>query len=201
MNRIRAAVTGLRDRERGMSLIEVIVAVSILGILATASLGIYLTSSEASSLQRSREIAITVANQQLEVVSSWAVEGLYDGRNQAKVQAQWAAAVDVDGLSATHPRWDSTAGSSAVPAIALQTVSEFSGTEFTVDTYLGECFQPAGGGNCTALASAPTNGTALIRAIVVVSWTAGDYCEVDGCSYEATTLLNGTDDLEWVTND
>lgn len=214
MNRLRAASASGQDRESGMTLIEVVVAIAILSLLSATALGLYLTSMTASKSHQHREIAITVANEAMELVAAWSVPNLATGRSQSTVAAEWAAASGVSGIAASYPLWDSAADASSVPDLPLRSISTFSGTEFTAETYIGQCYQPnsaaalAGGADCARVSGHPTSPpatapglTRLIRVIVVVRWTAGDACDpVDGCSYQASTLIDPTPvDVEWVS--
>jgi len=213
VNAIRIALRRTGD-EHGMSLIEVVVAVVILGLLSTLSLSLYMASMNASSTHKNRELAIAVANESMEIVSGWSsvekipatsVSTLFAGRTQAAVTAQWAAAPVNSGLEQTYPTWDPT-GATA-PALPLSRTSTFNGTRFLAQTFIGTCFQPVAGGDCTRLAgqataptSAPSGYSAMVRTTVVVTWTAGD-CDSGHCWYKASTLLDLNSDLDWVTND
>ncbi|TQL41921.1 prepilin-type N-terminal cleavage/methylation domain-containing protein [Homoserinimonas aerilata] len=213
MDSIRTALRRTSD-ERGMTLIEVVVAVVILGLLSTLSLSLYMTSMNASSTHKNRELAITVANESMEIVSGWSptakiattsLSTLFAGRTAAAVAAQWAAAPANSGLEQTYPTWDTT-GASA-PELPLSSISTFNGTKFLAQTFIGTCFQPVSGGDCKKLAGqatapsvAPGGYSSMVRATVVVTWTAGD-CDSGHCWYKASTLLDLNSDLDWVTHD
>jgi prepilin-type N-terminal cleavage/methylation domain-containing protein len=203
--------------DSGMSLIEVVVAIAVLAILSTASLGVYLSGLNAASNQQRREIAITVANESLEIVNGWATDtvaatgrsALYTGRARTDVQALFSAGGSVPGVTQTYPEWDPTAPATATSATGsalpvIRTVVQ-SGTDYVARLYIGTCFQPKVGGACTAPgyptkpATVPAGSTPLTRVIVDVRWTAGAGC-VAGCSYSASTLIDLNGDLEWNTN-
>ncbi|AWB90011.1 type II secretion system protein [Salinibacterium hongtaonis] len=213
MRKLRLLTTSSGERESGMSLIEVVVAIGILGILSTVSLGFYMTSMESASAHQRRELAITVANESMEIIQGWnsnvisatTVSALLTGRNQALVQAQWLAAPAVSGLAQSYPTWDPTATASATQAVPLARTVTRSGTEFTSHVYIGKCFKAITSGQCTKLAAfpstppatAPAGTTGMLRVVVVVRWTAG--CD-SGCSYETSTLIDSSTDLEWNTS-
>jgi prepilin-type N-terminal cleavage/methylation domain-containing protein len=218
VNRLRVHLHPRADSDSGMTLIEVVVAIAILAILSTASLGVYLSGLNASSNQQRREIAVTVANESLEIVNGWSTgfvaatgkSALYTGRAKVDVQALFTAGAAVPGVTQTYPEWDGTAAATATSA----TTSDLpitrkvirSGTEFIANLYIGTCFQAKAGGNCTAPgyptkpSTVPAGSTSLTRVIVDVRWTAGASCAA-GCSYSAVTLIDLNKDLEWNTND
>jgi prepilin-type N-terminal cleavage/methylation domain-containing protein len=207
------------DSESGFSLVEVVIAVGILAILSTASLSIYLQSMNSASGQQRREIAITIANQTLENVNAWStgvdpasgVSFLYTGRTHTKVQQYWDSNADVAGVAQTYPVWDtrSPAVDEGLPIVTTAPVVR-NGTEFTVETLIGTCYQQKTGGDCTRisgwsgypLAISNANNaiyTALTRVIVIVRWSAGGSCDSGACMYQAATLIDLSSDLEWNT--
>jgi prepilin-type N-terminal cleavage/methylation domain-containing protein len=214
VNRLRVHLLPRAESDSGMTLIEVVVAIAILAILSTASLGVYLSGLNASSNQQRREIAVTVANESLEIVNGWStgtdsatgVSALYTGRAMKNVKDLFAAGAAVPGVSQTYAKWDPTASPpSASAGLPISRTATLSGTDFTADLYIGTCFQPKGGGDCTdpfpvEPAVAPTGYTSLTRVIVNVRWTAGASCSA-GCSYWASTLIDLNKDLEWNTHD
>ncbi|MCX7523186.1 prepilin-type N-terminal cleavage/methylation domain-containing protein [Microbacterium sp. STN6] len=198
----------------GMSLIEVIVAISLMSIVATAAIGLSISSMKSAAKQQRQELAVTVANQAMEVVSAHAssvngatgVSALYNGRAKTPVQTNWAANTGVAGTGATYAAWDPTATASSTPEIPITKVYPHSGTNYTAHTLIGVCYQPASGGDCTRIAGqamapsvAPAGRTALIRVMVVVRWSAG--CGAGGCSYQTSTLIDSHSDLEWNTHE
>jgi prepilin-type N-terminal cleavage/methylation domain-containing protein len=215
VNRLRRLIRDASD-ERGMTLIEVVVAVVILALLSTISLNLYITSMTASKTHQNRELAIAVANESMEIVSGWSattpiadtnVSILYEGRARADVESRWAAAPADAGLEHTYPAWDPNAPTGSVPKLPFTRDRTFSDTDFVAETFIGTCYQPISGGDCRRLpgvsaapAAAPSGYTAMTRTTVVVSWDAAN-CDSGSCQYKATTLLNLNSDLDWFTND
>ncbi|PWB97474.1 type IV pilus modification PilV family protein [Salinibacterium hongtaonis] len=205
MSRLRALLSARHDRDSGMTLIEVVVAIGILGLLSTLSLGFYMTSMESATTHQRREIAITVANESMEILNGWTpnLAALTSGRSQTNVLAQWAT--PVSGLANTYQVWDDVPVA-ATEAIPISRTVVRSGTEFTVVVYIGTCYKRFDSSECTKLPSAtppavPPSGTAhMVRAIVDVRWTAGTSCATTACRYSAATLIDVTgSDLEWIT--
>lgn len=189
------------DSETGMSLIEVVISISLLAILVTASLGVYLSSTNASTALQRREVAVTIASQTLETVGVLAPTTLYTGRTAAAVESLRVANVGVPGVDQTY-KVSGGAGTITVPLTSTQV---FSGTTYTVNTIIGTCFQDKKGGTCTGAANAtqpvtvPAGKTVLSRVIVVVRWGAGASCRPVACSYFATTLVDAHSEIEWRT--
>jgi prepilin-type N-terminal cleavage/methylation domain-containing protein len=224
--RLRQAVAG-DDNERGMTLVEVVMAISILGILATVALGLYMSSLGASNSHQNRELAITVANESMELAASWSVGSLAGGRHQPAVTNQWVSTIDpvtsksvIAGIGAGYPLWDSSATAVSVPALPLMKTATFSGTEFSVQTFISRCYQPTAitrstAGECKRLVSSPNmtpvptttpaGMVPMFRVIVVVQWTSDKNCTTsivtNPCKYEVMTLVEpSTPDAEWVTS-
>lgn len=201
MNALRTRMRAGSENESGFSLVEVIVAMVILGILTTAALGLYITSIQSAATLQRREIAVTVASQAMESVAATPVAALYDGRSKAAVTAQWASNATVSGLGQTVLNWDSAVPLSPAIAIPLTQSVTFSGTDFTVTTLIGTCYQrvagPGAGGDCGVVSSPAASFTALERVMVVVTWAAGESCATGACRYETTTLIDSHADQQW----
>lgn len=200
MNAIRSRIR-TASTDAGFSLIEVVVAMVILGILTTASLGLYITSLNSASTFQRREIAVTIASQQMELVAATPAGALYQGRSSTAVLAQWAANPTVAGLAQTVPAWDTVLPLAATVAVPLSRTVSLSGTTFTVTTLIGTCFQritgATAGGNCTTISTPATNFASLERVMVIVRWTAGDTCGDGSCVYETSTLIDTHTDQQW----
>ena len=217
MNDLRARLFSAVRSDEGMSLIEVVIAIVILAILSTASLGVYLSSTNASLDQQRRQVAVTIANESMEIVSGWStgtvastqVSALFTARSKDKVEALFAKDTLVDGVDVTYAMWDPSAAASAVAAlpaaIPLSRAVTKNGTDYIAETLIGFCLQKIAGGDCVKVGAynpttipapkPPTGYTQLTRAIVVVNWTAG--CPTAGCSYTTATLIDLNADLEW----
>jgi prepilin-type N-terminal cleavage/methylation domain-containing protein len=186
-----------------MSLIEVVVAISILGILATASLGVFINGINSASMHQRREVAVTIASQQMESINAMTASTLYSGRTEPIARASLAANLAIPGVSKSYKSWDRSTPVGALTLATTQPVVELSGTKYTVDVVLGACFQPKAGGTCTGdyLTAEPTTvpatSTKLTRVIVVVRWNVGSGCADGGCVYSATSLIDLTNDLDW----
>ncbi len=223
MNSIRRRRLALASDEAGLTLMEIMVAITLIAIVATASASLSLTGLASAASQSRRQVAVTIASGTLENVSAQSIDknsttgvsNLYTGRSKTAIDAAWLAAAGIAGVSETYEAWDPTATGSSVPTVAITAPTTQSNTAFTVVTLIGKCYQlidqPAAGSNCgrvlptyTSTATAPTTVPStyfqMIRVIVNVRWTVGKDCSA-GCSYTATTLIDPNDDLDWVTHE
>lgn len=221
MKAIRDQFRLARSTDAGLSLVEVIIAIAIVSVVALASAALTGNGLATAAAQSRQQIAVTIASGQMEKVSGWnvaqsaltGVSGLYTGRPAAKVSTAFATYNVVPGVSDTAAKGDPTATScptAPAPCGAIpisQTVTE-GGTSYTVATLIGQCYQstvvstatPPLPDQCTNPVTPPANATPLIRAIVIVTWTAGSRCAASGCSYQASTLIDPHTDLLWVTH-
>lgn len=212
-SRIRTHISGARA-DSGFSLAEVIVAVSILGGLATASLYLTIGGLNASESQRRSIVAITLAGNAMEsvVAHSPAINAMtgesavYNGRSHSDTVARWAVNSSIAGFDRMYPGWDPIAVAGATPEIPLTETVTVNGTDYSVETMIGSCYQPLAGGQCTILAATavapatpPAGFVELTRIITVVWWFAGANC-ASGCSYHASTLIDTSSDLQWISN-
>ena len=213
-----------RVADSGMSLIEVIVAISIMGIVATSAILLAISSVASTTTQQRRQVAVAVASNAMETVTAYTLalnnatgeSRIYDGRLQGKVSAAWTASTGSPGVGTTYPRWDTSATVTSRPVISIDTANPvndptpktvLNGTEYRVRTLIGACYQPNSGGVCALLSgqsvpptTEPAGYSKLIRVMVIVSWTAGDGCAAGACTYQTTTLLDPHQDLKWNVN-
>ena len=204
MKVLRARLSASTRADAGMTLVEVVIAISILAVLSTAVLGVYLAGTNSASAVQRRDVAITVAGQVLEKANAVVPSTIYSGRSAAAVEALRIANAGVKGVDQMYRTSDSTSPL-PVPATLLPTdTANLGGTTYTVNTLVGRCFQPKVGGPCTAPAgwpnepsAVPANMTVLSRVVVVVRWSTGETCKPVPCQYVATTLVDSNSDLKW----
>jgi prepilin-type N-terminal cleavage/methylation domain-containing protein len=202
-----------------MTLIEVIVAISIMAIVATAATALTITGISSSAVLQRREIAVTVANSAMETASAAPAattsysnsqySQLVSGRSAAEVSSSWPAdGGTVSGIKNTYQAWDPSPGGNGGEAVPLSISVMRSGTTYTAKTYIGTCFQPTSGGDCVRVGGAgsiapqtvPSGYSSLLRVIVVVSWTAGASCKPTACQYQTSSLVDAHPDQEWNSN-
>ncbi|TFB87097.1 prepilin-type N-terminal cleavage/methylation domain-containing protein [Cryobacterium algoricola] len=200
----------------GMTLIEVIVAISIMGIVATSAIGLSIASQTGAAAQQRQELAVSIANQTMESVSAQAATTialsvpsfLLQGRTQVDVTSSWSANATASGWTDTYMDWDTAATGATADLVEItKTLPIQSGTVYTVTTLIGTCYEPANG-DCKQLpsvtlppATTPDGYTQLQRVMVIVRWTVGTSCPPPGgCTFQATSLFDPHVDLTWVSH-
>ena len=190
------------DRSGGFSLIEVIVALALILFVMTSSVVFFVRSLQSSSGQQSRQAAISLSDQAIELARAQPVASLLDGRDQATATTQWAAlpAAAAAAKAASALVWDTppVAPTVAVPFSTANQTTFVNNTQYTVDTAIGGCWVTATAPvRCTAPATPPTPTPNVYRIIVDVHWPAkqGQSCGTAlRCDYIVTTLRDASTD-------
>jgi type II secretory pathway pseudopilin PulG len=189
------------DRSGGFSLIEVIVALGLILMVMTSSVVFFVNSLHTSAGQQSRQAAISVADQAIELARAQPVANLVDGRDQATADAQWAAlpAGALAAKTSSKEMYDAppVAPTAAVPFTVANATTLVNKVQYTVDTAIGGCWVTATAPvRCTAPATPPTPTPNVYRIIVDVHWPAikGQTCPASRCDYIVTTLRDASTD-------
>jgi prepilin-type N-terminal cleavage/methylation domain-containing protein len=199
--------------ESGFTLMEVLVATVLLGIVSTASFAFAIQATQSSASQQSRDVATAVATEAMEQVnanisatdSATGVSYLFAGREESDVEDAWDEFADFPGVGETYPGWDDTADDDSDVRIPLEYSVERNGTSYDVVTLIGWCYKQSAASDCTvipAVSEAPEEAPSgwenrLMRIIVIARWEAGSGCSDGECSFQTMTLIDATDDLEW----
>ena len=215
MNRLRRCRVRLTGDSSGMTLVEVIVAIAIMGIVATAAIGLTISSTIGSVSQQRRAIAVTVANAAMETVRGLPADALISGRAALPVHASFTGNSGISGINKTYEKFDTNPLTMSLgPTVPIVSSVTQNGTVYSVTTIIGTCFEMLGtnagqaaGGDCAKLDVLPyapliySGYTPLTRVIVVVGWTAGQGCAIAGsCAFTISSLIDSHSDLEWKTN-
>jgi prepilin-type N-terminal cleavage/methylation domain-containing protein len=214
MTAIRRRLERSAADSTGMTLVEVIVAIAIMSIVATAAIGLAISATTGSVSQQRRAIAVTVANTAMEKASGLPATTLYSGRSLIAVQSSFTANAGTSGVSKTYQEYDHTLPLPGTQTVKISDPVTQNGTAYSVTTIIGTCFEKLGtnagqtaGGDCGKIDAATyaplvyAGYTPLTRVIVIVGWTAGQECAVAGsCVYTISTLIDSHTDLEWKTN-
>jgi prepilin-type N-terminal cleavage/methylation domain-containing protein len=198
----------LLSQEAGFTLVEVVVASAVLGLIMVSSGLFFLGGLRSIAGLQHRQAATSLAAQAMELAtsisalpdSSGCVPLLY-GRPEAAVTSQWASPPGVD-LSGMDAAWNAETCPStvAVPLSGLTTTVAdgapavtLGGVGYTVRTFIGSCHEPRDGGACVR--QTPNNATnpKMFRIVVVVGWAGAD-CPSSGCRYSVGTLLSAAAD-------
>ncbi|WP_421733822.1 Ig-like domain-containing protein [Cellulomonas sp.] len=208
--RRRVEIGRVTGDQAGFSLIEVVVALFLLGIVATAALGFFIRGMQNTSHQQRSQAAVAVATQGMELARSVTPQaangagtsGLLIGRAKADVDAAWAAAAATD-TAQMNADWDPAAANSANAVIPIVgNPIRVSDETFTVTTLIGTCFRPIAAAQtdkpCTK--ANPGGGAKLYRIVVVVKWAptkAGQCGGATVCTYRVSALVDPSNDANW----
>lgn len=206
-----------RHPEEGFSLIEVIVAMVMIGIVASSALYFFLSGMRTSSNFGRQQTAVSVATSAMERSftldpqdsESAGVSGLVVGRPLAAVTTAFDTVINtlhVTGVSDSYPMYDPAGGTPKLPITSTVTRA---GTPYDVYTLVGSCYRRALPGgvpqDCTRYGNPPVSEPAtpppgwarMLRVTVVVAWTPlGDECSVK-CHYDVSTLIDPSSNLVW----
>src|SRR5450755_1158275 len=198
--RISAARTR-SDASAGFSLIEVIVALTLIIFVMSASVVFFVQSMQMSAGQQSRQAAISVSDQAVELVRAVPVANLLDGRDQATSDTQWtnlpAGAAAAKAASVELYDTPPVAATRPVQFTVADQTTFVNKTQYTVDTDIGGCWVTATAPvRCTAPGTPPTPTPNVYRIIVDVHWPAklGQNCPASRCDYVVTTLRDASTD-------
>lgn len=198
-------------RDDGFTLIEVVVALMLLGIVAAGALLFFMNTMQSTSHLQRTQAAATIATQGMERVravdprpaAGAVMSPLLAGRSQAAVQAAWDAA-DPSDIAETMFEYDpNPVGPAAIPVTDTSRVSDMN---FTITTHVGSCYRPKAASwsqdECVTSgvsAPPPASMVRMYRVVVVVSWAPGgnERCQSGVCTYTLSTLVDVSDDAEW----
>jgi prepilin-type N-terminal cleavage/methylation domain-containing protein len=192
----RRGDAGSRRGDAGFTMIEVVVAISLIGVVMTALTTQFVVNSRSVRLQNDRDAAIGIATAALSQVRSIRGTALTYGRDATTSHTQWNAPAPgvAPYLADTVEAWDDdavsgTGGTAALPT-TVQT-STVSGVGYSRYMYVGTCWQDAANGACDKVAA--TGDVPMIRVIVAVIWKEQG-CATAGCSYVTATLVSSASD-------
>jgi prepilin-type N-terminal cleavage/methylation domain-containing protein len=196
----------------GFSLLEVLVALAVIGIVMAGAAPFLIKSVALVGQQRSQQIAIEVANDALERARALSPSSLLAGRGLTAVQNQLNAApaavrsltseFTIDADSTLTSVTDLLAGANAALPTDPKPVT-VGGVEYRQSWYVGRCWQTKADstlvntalGNC--LATQPTGigviAVPFFRIVVAVTWQHNG-CAANQCVYVTSTLVSPNPD-------
>ncbi|HKT04237.1 MAG TPA: putative Ig domain-containing protein [Rugosimonospora sp.] len=186
--------------EAGFSLIEVLAAIMVLGIVMTSLTSFFVTSLKALNQQSNRQTAVQVADGGMEMVRALKASSILTGRDKTSSDTQWNNPVTgVSGyLADMLETWDATAAAGAGSTATVPTAAKnltVNSIPFAQNFYVGQCWQPTDGGTCDT--SATAGDVVFLRVVVAVTWT----CGANTCAYVAETLVSASTDPVFNSND
>ncbi|MDQ0427070.1 Ig-like domain-containing protein [Cellulomonas iranensis] len=218
MSATRIAHRTHRPVDDGFTLVEVIAALAIVGIVASTALYFFVNGTRSITHQSRTQSAVTVANESMEdafAVSAKPVtkgphqfSGLLRDRPQAAVEQAWAAAqaAGLDGLDQTYPAWDPQPATGAAPAVPITRTTVLDKVEYTSTILIGTCYRPTGGASqdCTRTgagatppAVTPANTVRLLRVMALVQWPDLTGSCGGTCTYQTQSLVDPNEDIVW----
>ena len=198
------------DKDQGFTLIEVVIAISLLVIMMIPFADAYITSFSATSDAHIREVAAMVGDSALDQARALDATDqqngcvLLAGRGATAVQTEWQnpAPGTSQLLSETAEVSDTSqtcTASATTPLPTTAQVETVGGHTFDVYYYVGTCWETenttsgSGSNTCTNPASPPSTDYEMYRVIVAVTWSAPrGGCSSTGCDYVTATLISTT---------
>jgi prepilin-type N-terminal cleavage/methylation domain-containing protein len=185
--RDRAPLAG-RHNDDGFTLVEVLIALAVVGIVMGAVTTFFSKTMSATNQQRGRQVATQLADDAAEQVRALTGSSLAVGRTQGNAEP----AEIVPGVAAyltDLQQWNDAAGTPVLPVVPVTV--RVNGVSYVQHWYLGKCWRSkAADGNCTAV-----TGPGLVeyfRVVVAVTWP-DKMCTANTCSYVSATLVSNAD--------
>ncbi|HTT88589.1 MAG TPA: Ig-like domain repeat protein, partial [Acidimicrobiales bacterium] len=214
---LRARRQECRVDEKGFTLIEIVIAVSLLVIMMVPFADAYVTSFSATTDAHTREVAAMVADSALDQARALDATDeqngclLLSGRSAADVQTEWdnPAPGTSQILSDTAQASDTSAdcaSSSATPLPTSPQKQTVGGQTFEIYYYVGNCWETentssSSTNTCTDPANPPSTDYEMYRVIAAVTWSAPQGgCGSSGCDYVTSTLVSATSNPSFDVN-
>jgi prepilin-type N-terminal cleavage/methylation domain-containing protein len=192
----------------GFSLLEVLVALTVIGIVMAGTAPFLIRSVAVVGQQRTEQVAIEVANDALERARALSPSSLLAGRGLTAVQNQLAAAPDrvksimsltqVDADATLKSITELAAGENAPLPTAPLPVT-VGGVRYEQNWYVGRCWQTKADSKLTSTTLGDCQGTSptgqgvvpvpYFRVVVAVTWQHNG-CKPNPCTYVASTLVS-----------
>lgn len=194
---------GGHTSDAGFSLLEVMVAIALLGTIMTALTSFLVTVLTSTNRQSATQTAVQVADDGTERIRALKGSALAIGRDQASVDVQWSAAgaAVTPYLVNTEKAYDAGAAAGEGATAPLPTAPQvcgvgydpdchpaLNGLPYSVNWYVGRCWQLKAGGDCVVPA-VKTNYIEYFRVVVAVKWDDG-HCTASKCTYVTSTLVS-----------
>jgi prepilin-type N-terminal cleavage/methylation domain-containing protein len=179
----------------GVSLIEVLVAIALIGVVMTAVASFFVRTVAATNQQRGKQIATHLADSSMERVRALKGSAIADGRQAPSNQVYGDPGTPVVTLPG-GTIWRNVQATGGVPLLPVdpETVT-VAGTSFQRYWYVGQCRMPATA-NLTADCNTgiPALGAVpMFRVIVAVTWR-DKACTGQRCVFSTSTLVSAEAD-------
>jgi prepilin-type N-terminal cleavage/methylation domain-containing protein len=175
--------------DSGFTLLETMVAIGLISTVMAAVTTFMVDSLRATDQQRVKQTAIQLADGAIEMVrnidpttlTTGRVAGLVDTTVTGQIPNLTAHLGDMEQYNVPQ------SGVTALLPLAPEAVT-VNKVAFKKYWFLGRCWQPASGGNCTGPPGV-TGSLLFYRIVAAVTWT-GKPCGGKPCSYITSTLIN-----------
>ena len=204
------------SRDGGFTLVEVIWALFLLGLIAMASLGLFVNGMKSVAHVQRQQAAVSLANSSMDLarsvsggsVDATGTSGLVKGRSDTDVKATWnaAKAANASDTSDMTIVWDPELGLvTADQWVPVTTTAVVDNQTYTINTLVGTCYRLAAAStasqNCVATNPDPTGTTyvQMFRVRVIVNWDES----ADGTrhfTYRVSSLVDPSTDATWNTD-
>ncbi|HWH00010.1 MAG TPA: prepilin-type N-terminal cleavage/methylation domain-containing protein [Pilimelia sp.] len=185
-----------RRADRGYTVVEVIVAVGVIGVLMTGMAVYFVFSGSVTSYQGQVQVAAQLASDAMERVRAVRSGRLVTGRDEASVRSQYAirppAVADRLHESTTELVWDSGAVAGAGASAALPTSPRsvtVAGVQYTQHWYLGRCWRLGDTGGCDVANKTAPGSLEFLRVVTASSWRSRE-CAGGTCAFATSTLVS-----------
>lgn len=202
-------------RDEGFTLLEVVWALFLLGLLAMSALGLFLQGMGTMAHVQRQQAAVSLATAAMDTarsVSGGAVNaagtsGLIKGRSQTAVTTVWNNATTLKSSDTSDMTivWDPATGMTAADQwVPVRTAAVVDNQPYTIDTLIGKCYRLRAASllsqDCVATNPAPSAGTYVetYRVRIVVRWAEGS-AGTQAYTYRMSTLIDPSADATWNT--
>ena len=194
MVRCRLRLSGRLRDDDGVSLLEALVAITIVTIVMTAVASFFVRSISATGQQRGKQVASHLADSAMEKVRALKGSAIDDGRDVGDGTMPKLDAVEK--LLANTTRKNAKRATGAPTLQVDPDSATVAGTTYLRYWYVGECALPddapvdAGVDDC---APSATNKVTLFRVVVAVRWPDRN-CDQNSCLFVSSTLVSSAAD-------
>jgi len=201
-------------RDEGFTLLEVIWALFLIGLLAMSAMGLFLQGMGRMAHVQRQQAAVTLATAAMDTarsVSGGAVNaagtsGLVKGRSQTAVNTVWnnATTLNASDTADMTKVWDVATGMTAADQwVPVRTAAVVDNQPYTIDTLVGKCYRLRAASllsqDCVATSPAPAaNYVETYRVRIVVRWAEGN-AGAEAYTYRISTLIDPSADPKWNT--
>jgi Bacterial Ig-like domain (group 3)/Putative Ig domain len=193
--------------EDGFTLIEIVIAISLLVLVMIPFSSGFISSIGATAGAHDREVATMLADTAIGQAKALDATDqsngcvLLAGRTASAVQSEWSSpapgTASLLAETAQASATSQTCTSSGVTPLPTSAQTQ-SVSDHTYDTYyyVGTCWETentSSTNTCTNVTNPPSTDYEMYRVVVAVTWTAPNSgCGTSGCDYVASTLISAT---------